>query len=276
MNTNSITTVSIQGTDVQRVTYHDEPVVTLDQIDRVHERASGTARRNYNANKKRFVAGVDYFEPGSYEIRTMSKNGVFPQGTTRGTLITRKGYLKLVKSLNDDVAWEVFDEMIDRYFMVEAIKLQTSFPIADYRIAREIRLSFKHNLKLATLNGLQGNQALIAANQALVRSIGFNMLDAMGLAHLPAPEQDRLLTPSEIGVRLGGKSAIWVNQRLAELGYQIGHKDKKGRPYWEPTEKGLEFARLMDTGKRHGDGTPVQQLKWRVSVLDAVNSETSH
>lgn len=37
------------------------------------------------------------------------------------TLLTRRGYLKLMKPLTDDRAWAVQGEMIDRYFMVEQI-----------------------------------------------------------------------------------------------------------------------------------------------------------
>ncbi|HAO2891893.1 TPA: hypothetical protein IHM15_004493, partial [Escherichia coli] len=44
-----------------------------------------------------------------------------PQGGTPASviLVTRRGYLKIVKSLNDDKAWQVFDEMIERYFAAE-------------------------------------------------------------------------------------------------------------------------------------------------------------
>ncbi len=111
--------VQIGDVDLDQIFYRGEPVVTFAQIDRAHKRPDGTAKRNFNENKNRFVEGVDFVELTSDEIRTMSAMGAFPPRTARGTIITRRGYLKLVKSLNDDLAWAVFDDMVERYFAVE-------------------------------------------------------------------------------------------------------------------------------------------------------------
>ena len=118
-------TVSIAGTDIQQITYKGDPVVTFAMVDEVHQRPSGTARRNFNDNRERFVEGVDFIELTSDEIRTMSEAGVFPPRTARGTILTQRGYLKLTKPMSDDRAWEVQGDMIDRYFAVEAAKSMT-------------------------------------------------------------------------------------------------------------------------------------------------------
>jgi hypothetical protein len=116
---NSAPVVHVNGTDLEVVRYRDEPVVTFAIIDKVHGRVPGTARRALNENRERFVEGIDYVSLTSDEIRSMSLSGAFRERTARGTLLTRRGYLKLVKSLNDDVAWAVLEEMVDRYFVVE-------------------------------------------------------------------------------------------------------------------------------------------------------------
>lgn len=99
--------------------YNGQRVVTLKDIDTVHERPDGTAKRNFNANKQRFIEGKHYFVVGSDEIRT---SGLFPisdNDHTQKALITEQGYLKLVKSFNDDLAWEVQDQLVDSYFQVK-------------------------------------------------------------------------------------------------------------------------------------------------------------
>ena len=99
--------------------YNGQRVVTLKDIDTVHERPDGTAKRNFNANKQRFVEGKHYFVVGSDEIRT---SGLFPisdNDHTQKALITEQGYLKLVKSFNDDLAWEVQDQLVDSYFKIK-------------------------------------------------------------------------------------------------------------------------------------------------------------
>ena len=87
-------------------------VVTLADIDNVHERPDGTARRGFNCNKDKFINGEDYFVRNSYEAKT--EFGVTaPNGLT---LITEQGYLMLVKSFTDDLAWEVQRQLVNSYF----------------------------------------------------------------------------------------------------------------------------------------------------------------
>lgn len=57
--------------------YQGQRVVTLKDIDTVHQRPDGTARRNFNTNKQHFIEGVDYFkiptERNSYGWNCKSK-----------------------------------------------------------------------------------------------------------------------------------------------------------------------------------------------------------
>lgn len=111
--------VSISGTHLTKVEYHGQPVVTFAMIDRVHGRPEGTAGRTFRENQERFVLDEDFLELSSDEIRRNLPEGIFSKYAPKGMLITRRGYLKITKSLNDDKAWEVFDEMVERYFAVE-------------------------------------------------------------------------------------------------------------------------------------------------------------
>lgn len=132
---------------------------------------------------------------------------------------------------------------------------------------REAVTVFSSYKRLARMLGLEKNQALIAANHATLKRTGENMLVDLGSTHLLAPEQFPLLTPTQLGERLGGLSGRRVNLMLAEAGLQAPTEHKKGGPAWEPTPAGASRAKWMDTGKKHGDGTPVQQLKWTGDVL---------
>ena len=42
--------------------YQGQRVVTLADIDRVHRRPTGTARKRFYQNRQHFIAGQDYFE----------------------------------------------------------------------------------------------------------------------------------------------------------------------------------------------------------------------
>ena len=100
--------------------YQGQRVVTLADIDRVHRRPVGTARRNFNENRHRFIENVDYFEVVAPDIiRTLGIER--PQGGTPSKLIllTLSGYLMVVKSLTDDLAWQVQRFLMRAYFAVQ-------------------------------------------------------------------------------------------------------------------------------------------------------------
>lgn len=92
--------------------YNNRRVVTFKDIDTLHQRPDGTARRNFNTNKKHFIEGEDYFVRNSYEAQNEFEIKA-PNGLV---LITESGYLMLVKSLNDDLAWKVQRELVNTYF----------------------------------------------------------------------------------------------------------------------------------------------------------------
>lgn len=53
--------VHIGNADISIKEYKGKRVVTFKDIDMVHERPDGTAKRNFNTNKARFIEGEDYF-----------------------------------------------------------------------------------------------------------------------------------------------------------------------------------------------------------------------
>ena len=126
--------------------------------------------------------------------------------------------------------------------------------------AKEFRAIFG----IARLIGLDKNAAAISANQGTAALTGVNMLQLMERTHLATPSQEIYYTPTELGSRFV-KSGKSFNQLLVQAGLQeniAGH--------WVPTDKGREHAYVMDTGKAHSSGTPIQQVKWRDSVLAEV------
>lgn len=92
--------------------YKGQRVVTFKDIDTVHERPDGTARKRFNDNKNRLASGRDYIvrktDEAKEEYGITAPNGL--------VLITERGYLMLVKSFTDDLAWEVQGQLVDNYF----------------------------------------------------------------------------------------------------------------------------------------------------------------
>lgn len=127
--------ILIANANVTIKEYQGQRVVTFKDIDTVHQRPDGTARRNFNNNKKHFIEGEDYFVRNSYEAKNeyglIAPNGV--------VLVTESGYLMIVKSFTDDLSWDVQRELVKSYFKVKnetttvAVSLPYSYVNKTYR-----------------------------------------------------------------------------------------------------------------------------------------------
>lgn len=105
----------LEVTSVAPVIYKNQPVLTLAMIDQLHQRSKGTAKRNYTACKKHLREGEDFYLVDSTqknEFRTFGIN-VPPRGLI---VLTQTGYLMLVKSFQDDLAWVVQRHLVQHYF----------------------------------------------------------------------------------------------------------------------------------------------------------------
>lgn len=105
----------INNAEIAIKEYSGQRVVTFKDIDAVHGRPDGTARKRFNDNRERFVDGEDYFKICASEFRT-HWNDLPAKATEDVTLITESGYLMLVKSFTDALAWKVQRELIKGYF----------------------------------------------------------------------------------------------------------------------------------------------------------------
>ena len=112
-------TVTINDSNISVKEYNGKRVVTFKDIDLCHGRPDGTARKRFNDNKRFFIEGEDYFKVCVSEIRTHKIMEVSPKARDEVTLLTESGYLMLVKSFTDDLAWQVQRQLVNTYFKKE-------------------------------------------------------------------------------------------------------------------------------------------------------------
>ena len=99
--------------------WNDQRVVTFRDIDEVHQRPEGTAKKAFSRNRKRFIRGVDYFIVTRSEIQKSVKDTLeyFGDIPNRGiTVLTETGYLMVVKPFHDDLSWKVQRRLVSSYF----------------------------------------------------------------------------------------------------------------------------------------------------------------
>ncbi len=117
------TLVHIGNADILIKEYKGQRVVTFKDIDMVHERPEGTADRNFRENKDKFIKNEDYF----YLVKSQNNEIRGLEIPNRGiTVVTEQGYLMLVKSFTDDLAWKVQRELVNGYFRVQQLATDLS------------------------------------------------------------------------------------------------------------------------------------------------------
>lgn len=122
-------------------------------------------------------------------------------------------------------------------------------------------------VRAAKALGLDKNAAAISANQVVKQITGTNVLEMLGHTHLEAKNQESLyFTPTELGKQIGVSGRAF-NMLLAEAGLQAKNGDA-----WAPLDAAGGLFRIMDTGKRHGSGAMIQQIKWSGDVVSRVRA----
>lgn len=114
---------TINNTNIAIKEYQGQRVVTFKDVDTVHGRPDGTARKRFSDNREHFIEGEDFFKICASEFRT-HWDGLPAKATEDITLITESGYLMLAKSFTDDKAWQVQRQLVKGYFRAkEAVRL---------------------------------------------------------------------------------------------------------------------------------------------------------
>mgnify|MGYP002136557094 FL=1 len=130
-------TITIQNVELPVVEIEGQRVVTLSMVDKVHQRPEGTARKRFNDHKPRFIKTEDFFVRNTDEARQMGFTA--PNGLI---LLTESGYLMLVKSFTDDLAWEVQRKLVNSYFRVREAVSDLTTALADPAKLRTALLAY--------------------------------------------------------------------------------------------------------------------------------------
>lgn len=140
--------ITIANTEMAIIEYKGQRVLTLAMIDQVHNRPEGTARKRFSDHRERFVLDEDYFKVSASEIRTHKICAISDKVTEDITLITESGYLMLVKSFTDDLAWQVQRQLVKGYFKAkeQLTVIDPMKALSDPNMLRGLLLSYSEEL----------------------------------------------------------------------------------------------------------------------------------
>lgn len=169
----------------------------------IHGTDIRTINQAINRNRDRFKDGVDIIDLKSKQNFEITLRDLeFTQNSINRSkhiyLLSERGYAKLLKILDDDKAWDIYDELVDNYFnMRVAIKENKPSLVQQERlkIMKDNAATRKANLlfKIAMESGSESSKQMMLARAAK---------ELTGEMVLPIM-QEKYYSATEVGKQIG-------------------------------------------------------------------------
>lgn len=135
-----VSQIKLRGTkEVAGMKFHDieggfgegKKAMLAKEIANIHGRELKEINRRINDNIRRFKNGIDLIDlKGSKFEVNLKHHEIYSQNSINRSdniyLLSERGYSKLLKILEDDVAWDQYEKLVDGYFNMRAEKKQLS------------------------------------------------------------------------------------------------------------------------------------------------------
>jgi uncharacterized protein YjbK len=226
----------------------DKKAMLVKDIANIHNQPLGEVNRRINENRKRFKDGIDIIDlKGTDFVMALNHNGIYTQNAINRSaniyLLSERGYSKLLKILEDDVAWEQYEKLVDGYFHMRS-EIRNIPEIKQKEV--EARLN---NSKARQANVLLkiADKINVPEYKQILSSYATKIIT--GEYILPLPETERTYTAGEIAEELGvtanaiGRIANANNLKTEEYGVRVWDKSQysnKQVQSWRYNQKGKD------------------------------------
>lgn len=252
-------------------------------IAEIHGKELKHVNEVINNNINRFVVDIDVIDLKQVgQTDLFSESGILTKAQIGNAsniyLLSERGYAKLLKIFDDDLAWDKYEEIIDGYFrMRDEIVSPLLAGKSNYlQIAPIIQDEFSIAKIFSEATGVKIDIANSIALTRTEKKTG-ESLEEYRKALPAAKHEVGIYTATELGVKIGGIRAVDINKKLLSAGLQyqdistrISSKTSK-----EKTEKQW---RLTAEGKKYAEEYPYDnhghsgyQIKWNESVISLLN-----
>lgn len=234
----------------------DKKAMLVKDIAKIHGKELRQINQAINMNRKRFKDGIDVVDllNQSDGFRKFAvENGLIGSNRTQHVyLLSERGYAKLLKILDDDKAWDIYDQLVDNYFnMRVAIKNNEPSLVQQRRLqimednAATRKASIMYKIAMATESD-SSRQSLLA--RAAKELTGEMTIPSMKRKEYSATEVGKRLgiTSTMVG-RIANKLGIKAEQPgQNEYGRWSNSKSRysdKEVPQWLYSDKGVQAVK---------------------------------
>lgn len=240
--------------DVEGMKFHDieggfgegKKAILVKEIAEIHGRELRVINQNIERNRLRFKDGIDIVDLKSViqNDRDLLNNLGFSNSSIANSnciyMLSERGYAKLLKILEDDVAWEQYEKLVDGYFNMRGQTLNTSELSPELQMFKQIfdtvakqqleNKQMKEEIK-ETKEEIQGIRDIVAINTTNWRKDTSSLISKISLKlggyeniNLLREESYRILEErgrTRLSVKLTNK-----RRRMAEEGVCKSKRDK--------------------------------------------------
>lgn len=242
-----------------------QKVMLARDVAEIHNTELKNINQNINRNIKRFRENVDIIDlklaitPSDCHTRDVLLNLGFNQSQINASkniyLLSERGYAKLIKIMDSDLAWEIHDKLIDEYFQLREQKEQEQQTLlADTRYAEAL-------LELYDLTGHDKNKTLNIAG-ALQGQTKEDITINIEAVEEPAykPHYYSITELANSGL-VPYYTTMSINSILREKGILTNRKNNK--PYQKFIDNGyFEYGIIKEYDKYDYRGEPVRRKGW--------------
>lgn len=234
----------------------NKKAMLVKDIAKIHGRSIREINEVINRNIKRFKNEIDLID-----LKQIVPNDLFSDyGFTKAQwgnakniyLLSERGYSKLLKLLEDDKAWELYDQLVDNYFnMRVAIKENNPAIVKDKRLeimeknAATRKANLMYRIAMATESN-SSKQSLLA--NAAKELTGEMTIPVMRKKEYSATEVGKKagITSNKVG-RIANKFGIKAEQpgqnKYGRWSNSKSQHSDKEVPQWLYFDEGLEFIK---------------------------------
>lgn len=239
----------------------DKKSMLVRDIAMIHESTVKRINELINRNRKRFKDGIDIIDllvdenfkvvlnDLNFSTKTISNsNNIY--------MLSERGYAKLLKILEDDKAWDIYDELVDNYFnMRQAIKADNKALVANKRLtimeenAKTRKANLLYKIAMATESQSSAQSMLALAAKELT-----------GEMTIPVMRRKEY-SATEVGEKLGISA-----QKVGKIANQLGIKAE------QPGQN--RFGRWAMSKSKYSNKEVAQWLYYQAGV-DEINKYLS-